>query len=62
MEEKYTVCLSKIIKAQNLEILCGKELVEDIFIDGPDINRPGLELAGYADNFANDRIQLMGNY
>lgn len=61
MEEKYTVCLSKIIKAQNLEILCGKELVEDIFIDGPDINRPGLELAGYADNFANDRIQLMGN-
>ena len=61
MEEKYTVCLSKIIKAQNLEILCGKELVEEIFIDGPDINRPGLELAGYADNFANDRIQLMGN-
>lgn len=61
MEEKYSVCLSKIIKAQELEILCGEDLIDNIFIDGPDINRPGLELAGYADNFANDRIQLMGN-
>ncbi len=61
MNEKHTVCLSKIIRDQNLEILCCEDEINKVFIDGPDINRPGLELAGYADNFANDRIQLMGN-
>ena len=61
MEEKYSVCLSKIITDQQLEILCCDEKVDEIFLYGPDINRPGLELAGYADNFANDRVQLLGN-
>ena len=61
MEEKYNVCLSKIVKDQDLEVLCCEEKIKDIFLDGPDINRPGLELAGYADYFANDRIQLLGN-
>lgn len=27
----------------------------------PDVNRPGLALAGYLDYFANDRIQILGN-
>lgn len=49
------------MKDQDLEVLCCEEKIKDIFLDGPDINRPGLELAGYADNFANDRIQLLGN-
>ena len=61
MNEKYNVCLSKIIKDQQLEILCCEKKTEEIFLYGPDINRPGLELAGYADNFANDRVQLLGN-
>lgn len=60
-EETYNVCLSKIVKDQQLEVLCCAEQIPDIFLDGPDINRPGLELAGYSDNFANDRIQLLGN-
>ena len=61
MEEKYNVCLSKIVKDEGLEVLCCEDQIDHIFLDGPDINRPGLELAGYADNFANDRIQLLGN-
>lgn len=61
MEEKYNVCLSKIVKDEELEVLCCEDQIDHIFLDGPDINRPGLELAGYADNFANDRIQLLGN-
>ena len=61
MEEKYNVCLSKIVKDEGLEVLCCEDQINHIFLDGPDINRPGLELAGYADNFANDRIQLLGN-
>jgi len=61
MKEQYNVCLSKIISDQQLEILCCEKKTEEIFLYGPDINRPGLELAGYADNFANDRVQLLGN-
>lgn len=61
MDEKYDVCLSKIVKDHNLEILCCDEKVKEVFLFGPDINRPGLELAGYSDNFANDRIQILGN-
>lgn len=59
--EKYTVALSKVVKDEELEVLCCSSQIENIFIDCPDINRPGLELAGYCDNFANDRIQLIGN-
>ncbi len=61
LDEKYEVCLSKIVKDQELEVLCCADKIDSIFICGPDINRPGLELAGYADYFANDRIQLLGN-
>ncbi len=61
MEEQYHVCLSKIVKDQQLEVLCCEDKIDDIYLSGPDINRPGLELAGYADNFANDRIQMLGN-
>lgn len=61
MENNYTVSLEKVVKEQSLEVLTGKELLADIVIGCPDINRPGLELAGYCDNFANDRIQLIGN-
>lgn len=59
--KKYTVILSKVVKDQGLEVLCGQQYLDDIVIDCPDINRPGLELTGYRDNFANDRIQLIGN-
>lgn len=48
MEEKYNVCLSKIVKDEGLEVLCCEDQIDHIFLDGPDINRPGLELAGYA--------------
>ncbi|MBQ5762004.1 MAG: HPr(Ser) kinase/phosphatase [Clostridia bacterium] len=61
MDSKYTVSLSKVVKDQNLEVMTCQELLDNIVIECPDINRPGLELAGYCDNFANDRIQLIGN-
>ena len=31
MEEKYNVCLSKIVKDQDLEVLCCEEKIKDIF-------------------------------
>lgn len=35
-------------------------LSKDIKIESKDINRPGLELAGYSRYFSRDRIQLLG--
>ncbi len=58
--EKHTVCLSKIVKELQFRVLCCEEKIEQTFIGTPDINRPGLELAGYSEYFSHDRIQLMG--
>lgn len=60
MEEKYKVCLSKIVDEMQLEVLSSAEKISEVFVDSPDLNRPGLELAGFLDSFTNDRIQVCG--
>jgi HPr kinase/phosphorylase len=51
--------LNEIIEKMDLEILCESgKTPPDIYV--PDLNRPGLELAGYFDYFAFERIQIMG--
>lgn len=59
-EHKYSVCLRKIVEEMKFSVLCGEERVDEIFVHSPDLNRCGLELTGYLDGFANDRIQLVG--
>jgi len=61
MQEKYTVSLQKIIDEMQLRVLWGEELVGKVEITTPDLNRPGLEIAGYTEDFASDRLQVMGN-
>lgn len=58
--ERYSVALSKIIEEFQLKVLCCQDKVEAVRIYTPDVNRPGLELAGYSDYFSHERIQLMG--
>lgn len=58
--EKHTVCLSKVVEELQFSVLCCQEKIKEIFIETPDVNRPGLELAGYSEYFSYDRIQLMG--
>lgn len=60
-EQEYSVCLRKIVEEMQLEILACPEAVDSVFVTSPHLNRPGLELAGYAEDFSSDRIQLMGN-
>lgn len=57
---EFFVTLDKIIKELKLEELYIPESPEKIKIIHSDVNRPGLQVAGYFDHFDNDRIQVMG--
>jgi HPr kinase/phosphorylase len=51
--------IGKLAKDLNLSILY-KGDVEDIYVDTSDLNRPGLQMAGFFEYFAVNRIQLFG--
>lgn len=59
-EHKYSVCLRKIVEEMQFTVLCCSSQVDQVFVSNPDLNRCGLELTGYLDGFANDRIQMAG--
>ena len=55
-----TVKLSKIIEELSLEKLYYADEHDNIKIESADINRPGLQLAGFFEYFGVDRIQIIG--
>ncbi|MBR0158687.1 MAG: HPr(Ser) kinase/phosphatase [Clostridia bacterium] len=59
--ETYSVSLDRIINEMQLRVLSGGELTAGVNITTPDLNRPGLEITGYTEDFTHDRVQLMGN-
>lgn len=60
MSIQFTVPLQKIIDTLNLGVCYQPDNLEDILISSTDINRPGLQFAGFFDYFDNKRIQLIG--
>lgn len=60
MKTAYKISLDRIIKEFSLEELCMPAKGEEIFISTPEINRPGLQFAGYFEYFAPERIQILG--
>ena len=60
MAVTYSVKLSKIIEEFNLECLYLPEGAGETPITVDDINRPGLQLAGFFDYFVHERMQLIG--
>lgn len=60
MEDIYTIPLTKIIDEFEMEILYEPTNINEILISSSDINRPGLQLAGFLDNFDSNRLQIMG--
>ncbi|NSW91687.1 MAG: HPr kinase/phosphorylase [Firmicutes bacterium] len=60
MREEYSVTLKEVIDDFQLETINGHSIIDDIVITTSDINRPGLQLTGYMENFGNDRIQIVG--
>lgn len=57
-EKKMAVKIGELVSELNLEIL--NKGNEDILINVSDINRPGLQLAGFYNYFAQERIQVIG--
>ena len=53
--------LEDIIDELELDIAYRADNIEDIKIRGREVNRPGLQLAGYFTKFAFERLQVMGN-
>ena len=60
MPDIYTVELSKIINEFSLEKIYLPDDPEKILIHLTDVNRPGLQLAGFFDHFEPQRIQIIG--
>ena len=55
------VSLKAIIDEFTLESIFLPKDPENIMIDSPEVNRPGLQLSGFFDHFGAERIQLIGN-
>ena len=60
MATDYNVSLEKIVKQFSLEVLSAPTDVSEIMITTPEINRPGLQMAGYFEFFDEKRIQIIG--
>lgn len=60
LENRYSVKLGKLIQDFELDVLHGPEGYEDLLIQKEDVNRPGLQLAGFFDYFDNKRMQVLG--
>jgi HPr kinase/phosphorylase len=60
MKTNYSVSLGKIVKEFSLEVLSVPMDISEIMISTPEINRPGLHLAGYFEFFDEKRIQIIG--
>lgn len=60
MHTNFTVSLAKILKELSLETLYLPCDAEQIMIKSTEINRPGIQLAGFYGYFDNSRIQIIG--
>ncbi len=55
-----SVSLTEVIEKYNLRSLTPEIGTDDIQVLHSDINRPGLQLAGYFDYFGGERVQIIG--
>ena len=58
--KEFGVSLGDLIHEFNFEVVYGPEGFEKTEITKDDVNRPGLQLAGFFDYFDPNRIQIMG--
>ncbi len=60
MSREFKIGLSKIISEFSLEELYMPQLEKDIMVSSAEVNRPGLQMAGYFEFFDSERIQIIG--
>lgn len=58
--KEFSVTLGQLITEFQFELIYGPEGFEKIEITTDDVNRPGLQLAGFFDYFEPQRLQIMG--
>lgn len=60
MVSKYSIPLEVIVKHFNLEAVYMPDDWNDIKVNSPEINRPGLVLSGFLEIFDSARVQILG--
>jgi len=61
LSTQFDVKLSHVIDQHNLSTVYMPQDADQVSITTPEVNRPGLELAGFLDYFDSRKIQVMGN-
>ncbi|MGI6778975.1 MAG: HPr(Ser) kinase/phosphatase [Acetivibrionales bacterium] len=56
----FTVTLKELAEEFHLECITEYRRLEEINISTSEVNRPGLQLAGYLEFFGTDRVQILG--
>ena len=59
-EELFTIPLSKVSEEFQFEKLYVSKDYEEVLVKCADVNRPGLQIAGFFDYFDKNRIQILG--
>lgn len=60
-EQKKKIKLHKVVEGLGLEIVHQSSDYYDISLSSADVNRPGLQLAGYLEEFPYKRLQVIGS-
>ena len=60
MKSDFSVSLAKIIDEFSLETIYIPGKPEEILVTNAEVNRPGLQLAGYYEFFDSERVQIIG--
>lgn len=56
-----SIKLHKVVEKLGLEIIIESTDYKDIVLENPDVNRPGLQLTGYMEDFPFERLQIVGS-
>ena len=56
-----SIKLHKVVENLGLEIIIESTDYKDIILENPDVNRPGLQLTGYMEDFPFERLQIVGS-
>ncbi len=57
----YGVTIQELIDKMGLRNMTPEIDVDKVVLTHPDVNRPGLQLAGFFDHFDKERVQIIGN-
>jgi len=60
-EMKYQMSLDKLMASLKLEPVYLPKEAKDLFVESPEVSRPGLQIAGFYEGFQPERLQIFGN-